>query len=136
MAALHAAAFPDARPWSAEEIAALLASPGCFAVDDPAGFALGRAVLDEAELLTIAVAPEARRRGAGRRLLAAFERQAAAMGARTAHLEVAAGNIAARALYAGAGFAETGRRRGYYRHAGVSDDAVLLTRRLDAGRPA
>ena len=53
MAALHARTMTTPRPWSREEFAALLGSPGVFAVGEPTGFALGRVVLDEAELLTL-----------------------------------------------------------------------------------
>ena len=65
MADVHAAAFTTPRPWSEAEIADLLASPLCFALTEPGGFLLGRVVAGEAELLTIAVAPDARRRGLG-----------------------------------------------------------------------
>ena len=137
MAALHAAAMTTPRPWSEAEFAALLAQPGVFvttgATGDAAAFALGRVVLDEAELLTIATHPDHRRRGLGRARLAAFEAEAAARGARTAHLEVAAGNAAALALYEGAGYARTGLRRGYYVAAsGPAADAILLAKPLSA----
>lgn len=129
MAALYAQAFPQARAWSAEEIAKLAESPG-FAVCDAAGFALGRVVAGEAELLTIAVAPEARRQGVGRAVLAAFEAEARARAAAVAFLEVAADNAAARALYHAAGWAETGRRQGYYTRPTGAVDALVLTKTL------
>ena len=133
LAALHAACFATPRPWSAAEFAALLATPGVFLRGDSRGFVLGRAVAGEAELLTLAVAPEERRQGLGRALLVAFEVEAREAHAETAFLEVAAANVAARALYAGAGWAETGRRRGYYRlPGGGADDAVVMTRALAA----
>ena len=59
LAALHATAF--AAPWSAREFSDLLAQAGVFAVVEPDGFILIRQVLDEAEILTLAVRPEARR---------------------------------------------------------------------------
>ncbi|RME14900.1 MAG: GNAT family N-acetyltransferase [Alphaproteobacteria bacterium] len=131
MAALHARAFPRERPWSAAEIAALMDTPGGFAVTGPSGFALGRAIAGEAELLTIAVAPEARRQGRGRALLAAFEAEAARRGAARGFLEVAEDNAAARALYAAAGWQETGRRPGYYALAGGGRvDALLMDKAL------
>ncbi len=54
LARLHAAAFAEARAWSEDEFARLLASPACFALtrpadsraDSPAGFALGQVVAD------------------------------------------------------------------------------------------
>lgn len=131
MAALYARAFPDGRTWSAGEIAGLAATPG-FAVSTEAGFALGRAVAGEAELVTIAVDPAARRRGAGRGLLTGFEAEARARGAEHAFLEVAEDNIAARALYAAAGWVETGRRREYYpRPDGGAVDAVTMAKTLE-----
>lgn len=131
MAALHAAAMTAPRPWTEAEFAALLATPGTFAVGDATAFALGRVVLDEAELLTLATHPGHRRRGLGRACLAAFEAAARARGARTAHLEVAADNAAALALYGGAGWSGAGRRRGYYRTTdGGAVDALLLIRAL------
>lgn len=137
MAATHAAAFARARPWSAAEFAALLVRPGSFAVGDARCFALGRVVADEAELLTIATDPDHQRQGRARAVMRDWLAQAAARGAAVAFLEVAEDNAPARALYAAYGFAEVGRRKGYYRHAdGARVDAVLLRRALDPRAPA
>ena len=130
MAARHAPAVPGARGWSSTEIAALLTAPGGFAVCEPTGFALGRAIAGEAELLTVAVDRAAQRRGTGQALLAAFEAQARARGAERGFLEVAADNTAAIALYRGAGWAETGRRRGYYARPGGAVDALTMAKPL------
>jgi len=129
LATLHAAAMSDPRPWSAAEFAALLARPGAVLVGTPDGLALLQVAAGEAEVLTIAVAPGARRRGLGGRLLSQALERAAAMGAGVAFLEVAEGNRAARALYARAGFAEVGRRRGYY----AGGDALVLRKELAGG---
>ena len=129
MAALLKAGMPG-RGWSEGEIAELLGSPGAFAVTSKHGFALGRAVAGEAELLTVVVDPAHRRSGDGRRLLAAFEAGAAARGATAAFLEVAADNGAARGLYEGAGYSVTGRRRAYYARPGGPVDAILMTKTL------
>ena len=129
LARLHAACFTVPRPWTAEEFAQVLAGPGVALVPRPEGFALGRIAAGEAELLTLAVDPARRRRGAGRALLAAFEARARAEGAAEAALEVAEGNAAARALYAGAGWREAGRRPGYYAD---GQDALVLRKALDA----
>lgn len=127
MGDLHARCFVRPRPWTAAGFAAALATPQTFLCGDPAGFALGRVMAGEAELLTLAVAPEARRQGAGARLLAAFEAGAAAQGAQRAYLEVAADNAAALALYTRAGWRTAGRRRGYY---GAGIDAVVMDKAL------
>ena len=64
LAALHARCFQTPRPWSEAEFETLLADPLVFLlVEGDAGLLLGRAVAGEAELLTIAVAPESRGRG-------------------------------------------------------------------------
>lgn len=127
-ASLHAAAFPPADRWGPDALALLLAMPGAFAQQIPdIGFVLARVVADEAEILTLAVVPEARRQGHGAVLLAAAMAGAAARGARAMFLEVADSNEAARALYARAGFAPVGRRRRYYPDGG---DALVLRREL------
>ncbi|MCR8725973.1 ribosomal protein S18-alanine N-acetyltransferase [Frigidibacter sp. ROC022] len=127
MAALHARCFTVPRPWSAGEIVDLLASVHCFMVAEPQGFALARVVADEAELLTLAVAPEARRKGLGRRLLDGCLATARQRRAEVMLLEVAADNAAAIALYHDAGFAEIARRPAYYRHPdGGSRDALVM----------
>lgn len=133
LARLHAACFTHPRPWSAAEFQALLADPAVFleTAEGHAGFALGRAAAGEAELLTLAVDPLFRRRGIGGTLLAAFEAAARGRDAETAFLEVAEDNLPARALYAAAGYAETGRRPGYYRRAdGGTVSALVLRRQL------
>ncbi len=89
------------------------------------GFAVVRVVGDECEVLTIAVDPRFRRRGAGRALLERALAEARGRGARKAHLEVRAGNRAARSLYALLGFSERGSRPRYY--ANPVEDALLMT---------
>ncbi|MCB2127322.1 MAG: GNAT family N-acetyltransferase [Rhodobacteraceae bacterium] len=131
LARIHGESFTVPRPWTAVEIAGLLATPGAFLIEAPDGFLIGRALAGEAELLTLAVAPSARRRGTGAALVAGFLDRAATAGAGRAFLEVSADNAAARALYAQAGFAEAGRRPGYYRRPdGGATDALLLARAL------
>jgi len=127
-AALHAAAFPPAEAWGADAIGMMRAMPGCFAhhVAD-IGFILARVAADEAEILTLAVVPGARRQGHGAVLLGAAMASAAALGARTMFLEVSANNAAAAALYAGAGFQQVGLRPRYYAD---GSDALILSRHL------
>lgn len=110
-------------------MAGYLSSERVFLVALEQGFLLGRVIADEAELLTVAVRPEAQGQGIGNRLVAAFLAEAAKRGAAQAFLEVAETNSAARALYSRAGFAETGRRKGYYSTVGgPSVDAILMSR--------
>ena len=127
LARIHAASFTRPRPWNADEFRALLAEPANFLITRDSGLLLGRSILDEAELMTLAVAPEGRRAGTGAALLAAFEDRARARGAVTAFLEVASDNAAAQALYARAGWQNAGRRRDYY---GGGVDAVVMLKAL------
>lgn len=130
LAAIHARAF--ARPWSASDIAALLANANALAIlsggADAEGFAIAWVVAGEAELLTIAVVPETRRRGVGAGLLREICRLARARGAGVLHLEVAEDNTEARALYQKLGFMAAGRRQGYYvRENAETADAIVLS---------
>lgn len=97
---------------------------------EPVGFSLSRSVLDDTELLLIAVHPDYQRRGIGRFLLEDFVEQAKNNGIRTAHLEVRDGN-GAMTMYLGAGFAQIGRRSKYY-HArdGSALDALTFMRKI------
>ncbi|MGD9879976.1 MAG: ribosomal protein S18-alanine N-acetyltransferase [Reyranella sp.] len=133
-ATLHGEAFAPVgeRGWTRQELAELLATPGVAgqllqAGDRDVGFALHRVVADEAELLTIAVRPALRRRGAGRRLLDAVIAQVREAGARSLFLEVAVDNQAARRLYETTGFQIVGVRAGYYRRSdcGAADGLVM-----------
>lgn len=131
MARLHGVSFGNLRPWSAAEMAEMLASPFSFALVEPSGFLIGKVVAGEAEVLTIAVDPAARRQGVGGRLLARFLEDARARAAEVAFLEVAADNDAGLRLYHSAGFVQTGRRRGYYHLPdGAAVDAIVMQRPL------
>ncbi|TNC73020.1 GNAT family N-acetyltransferase [Rubellimicrobium roseum] len=131
LARLHAAAFDSDRPWSAAEFASLLGLPGTVLLGDDRAFLLGRVTLDEAEVLTVATDPAHRRRGLAAALLARFEAEARTRGAERAFLEVAEDNAPARALYANRGYAQVGRRPGYYpRNGAVPAAALVLSRPL------
>jgi ribosomal-protein-alanine N-acetyltransferase len=130
LAEMHAESFPANQAWGVSAITLMLGLPGHFGLlaarqDQPLGFALGRAQADQAEILTIAVRPGARGQGVGRALVNALLAEAAKRGALELFLEVAEPNAAARALYAGAGAKEVGRRRRYY-----ADGADALVLRL------
>jgi len=134
LARVHAASFET--PWTAADIAALLASPGGFALavsdDEIQGFILARVISYDAEILTLAIDPEFRRRSLARALTEAAAKFAETLGAESLFLEVAEDNAAAIALYAGAGFAQVGRRRGYYARKGAAPvDALVMRRDLN-----
>jgi len=105
--------------------------PHSFLLTQSGGFLIGRAAGGEAELLTLAVPPEARRQGTGDLLIEAFVHQIALMGAESAFLEVATDNHAALALYAKHGFAEVAERKGYMKGTdGRARDAYIMRRDL------
>jgi ribosomal-protein-alanine N-acetyltransferase len=134
IAALHGAAFH--RGWSDGEIERMLIDRAVLAHRalrgaSLVGFILSRLVVDEAEILSVAVASAWRRRGLARRLLDLHLRRLAGLGALAVFLEVEEGNVAARRLYGRAGFREVGRREGYYPDpAGKSTAALVLRRDL------
>lgn len=135
LAALHAEAFPPADRWGQQAIALLLELPGHVALlatrgEAPLGFVMGRVAADQAEILTLAVRPEARQAGLGRALMQSLATEAARRGATELFLEVAETNGAARALYARLGATQAGRRRAYY-----ADGTDALVLRLALTRP-
>jgi ribosomal-protein-alanine N-acetyltransferase len=132
--ALAAIARDAAVPgWSAEALRAAAADENAIAIVARGGrgvahgFVVARCAADEVEILLVAVAAPARRRGAGFALVAAALAEAARRGATTAHLEVRASNAAAIALYERLGFVAVGRRPRYY---DAAEDAVLMSRAL------
>ena len=93
------------------------------------GFAASRMAADEAEILSIAIAPGQRGRGWSRQLLLTHLGHLAGRGVRTVFLEVEENNQPARRLYDRAGFAVAGRRERYYREAGGAELNALVMRR-------
>ena len=131
MACLHRLAKPSTRSWSAQEYADLCGQDTTLLATHDHGFAIGRLLLDEAELLLIATHPDHRRAGIARACLTSYESQAVNRGALTSLLEVAAGNRPALALYRAFGYVPKGRRAKYYLHAdGTREDALLLAKNL------
>jgi ribosomal-protein-alanine N-acetyltransferase len=133
-AAIHAASF--AHPWDETDFEQFFTAPGAFADgaveakdEHLAGFVLSRIAADEAEILTLAVAPEWRRRGVAASLLGPHLAGLAALHVARLFLEVDSGNIAARALYAKFDFREVGERKAYYRNAGARMTEALVLRR-------
>lgn len=134
LASIEALAFSD--PWPSKSFVELLAHPFARMATavDALGGVLGYCVMlqaaDEAEIANIAIAPGARRRGIGAKLLDDAISAATASGVRAMFLEVRESNSAARALYASRGFSAVGRRRGYYRY--PVEDALVLRREAAA----
>jgi [ribosomal protein S18]-alanine N-acetyltransferase len=131
-ATLHAASFH--RGWSDGEFERLLVDRNVVAHRATAsgnlvGFIVSRLAVEEAEILSIAVASPRRGRGLARQLLDVNLRRLAGLGARSVFLEVDEGNVPARRLYRCAGFREVGRREAYY-PAGRGSAALILRRDL------
>ena len=82
-------------------------------------------IIDEAHIATLSTHPEFRKQGIAESLLIKTLEEAYAEGARSALLEVRAGNQAAQALYRKYGFKAVGRREHYYKD--NNEDAVLMT---------
>ncbi len=109
-------AFGEA--WTSPQCAGLLPMAGVWLSlarqdEDVIGFALGRIVASEAELLLLAVRRSSQGKGVGQMLLDRFASVAASKGAEQLHLEVRQGNHAI-SLYSRNGYREVGRRRNYY----------------------
>jgi ribosomal-protein-alanine N-acetyltransferase len=121
--------------WTRNQCLGILAMPGVWltiaSLDGvPAGFALSRVVVDEAELLLLATVPALRRRGVAAALLSSVINDAISLNAVNLHLEVREGNEAIK-LYHGTGFVKVGERRNYYRgNAGQAFNAFTYSRDL------
>ncbi|PNG26448.1 ribosomal protein S18-alanine N-acetyltransferase [Methylocella silvestris] len=131
-AAIHNESF--AYPWTESDfeqllVAAEVVADGAIDSDEAlCGMILSRAAADEAEILTIAVAPEHRRAGVAATLIAAHLPRLGARGVARLFLEVETGNVPARALYASNGFHEVGERKAYYRKEDSTPASALLMR--------
>jgi ribosomal-protein-alanine N-acetyltransferase len=136
MADIHADGF--AHDWSAEDLAGLMRQQGVFALiarranvlgtRSAVGFVLVRHVLDEAEILTIAVSPSQQGRGIGRKLMDAAFRRLYHDRVASVFLEVDAGNPPALALYRRLGFEQVGERKAYYAIGSTPGAAALVMR--------
>jgi ribosomal-protein-alanine N-acetyltransferase len=133
-AAIHATSF--AYPWQEADFEQLFVASGTFAEgaieakeEHLAGFVLSRVAAGEAEILTIAVAPQWRRRGIATSLLAPHLSGLAASRINRLFLEVDVDNTAARALYANFGFEQVGERKANYRTTGARLAGALVLRR-------
>lgn len=120
LANLHKQCFPH-KPWTAADFADLKKS-GCEIIASQNGFIVYRQTLDEAELITIGVTPDARRGGIAAAMLGIMEGELKKNGVKSIFLEVAQDNTPARNLYKQNGFTEIGVRPKYYD--GV--DAIMM----------
>jgi ribosomal-protein-alanine N-acetyltransferase len=134
LADLHTQCFDDA--WDEPAFVAFLRDSFTFAlIAEERAFIVVRVAADESEILTLGTRPDARRSGLARALVEAAGAEAQRRGAHRMFLEVAADNLAAQSLYAGAGFNPIGRRPAYYiRSGGQAVDAVILSAALSLKR--
>lgn len=104
--------------WTASQCTGVLSMPGAQLLiaraPDPVGFALIRTVIDESELMLLAVTPESRGQGIGHALLQHSIEAVTASGATNYFLEVRSDNPAI-VLYEKFGLRQVGVRRDYYR---------------------
>jgi len=132
IAALHGRLFDP--PWDVGNVAQLIEHPAAAAFvaqmrvpNALAGFLIAQIAADEAEILSIGVAPEWQRRGIARHMVEGLVRAARRAEVKRLFLEVAISNTAANRLYKGLGFTAVGRRKGYYQRPGAEPvDAVVL----------
>ena len=134
--ALERQCFAD--PWPEEAVAAYINGGNCLMLcaEGEGGELLGyvgmQHVLDEGYIGNVCTAPQRRRRGVARALLAELESRSRRLGLAFLTLEARASNAAAIALYEGAGYGRVGTRPGYYQH--PAEDAVIMTLFLKEGR--
>ena len=129
VAALEKKCFSD--PWSEGSVASELENPlsrWLVAVEGEQvlGYVGSQTVLDESDMMNLAVDPAFRRRGIARALVLALIEELGKMGSRQLTLEVRVSNESAQALYAQLGFERVGRRKNYYLN--PKEDALILRR--------
>lgn len=127
VAALEKVCFSD--PWSEKSVASELENPlsrWLVALDGEtvAGYVGSQTVLDETDMMNVAVHPDFRRQGVARALILALTEELKNRGSRCLTLEVRASNDPARALYESLGFVLVGIRRNYYHN--PKEDALIL----------
>lgn len=134
--AIEEAAFPEEWPATAFERELTKNSMARYLVlADESGRVIGFGglwlMVDAAHVVSVGVAPAARRRGYGRAIVHGLIEMAIDHGMTEATLEVRESNEAARALYRAYGFYEVGRRKRYYPD--NREDAVIMTTEELAG---
>ena len=132
IAALEAASF--SAPWDEASIHAELDNPLALwlAAEDAEQHVLGyvgsQSCFEDADILNVCVAPEARRRGIAEALMLELERRLRPKGVEKITLEVRASNEPAIALYSKIGYVKVGSRRNYYEK--PREDALILQKSL------
>ena len=134
-AVLHEACFTEGDNWSAFSFRDMLSQPSTLGLATGAGGALDGFVLfqrtpPDAEMLTLAVAPDKRRNGLASLLLKHAGQLLGQYGTDRLLLDVAADNQGAIAFYTAHGFTQDGRRKAYYNRPGGAVDALLMSRPL------
>lgn len=127
VAALEKLCFSD--PWSETSVASELDNPlSLWLIAEEEGTVLGyvgsQTVLDETDMMNIAVRPECRRRGIAAALIGELVNQLRAHGSHVLRLEVRESNVPAIALYESMGFTQLGLRKNYYRN--PKENALIL----------
>ena len=127
IAALEKICFSD--PWSERSIASELDNKLAFWLvategETVAGYIGSQTVMEETDMMNVAVHPDFRRQGIAEALVSGLVEHLKAMGSHCLTLEVRASNAPAIALYEKLGFAEIGRRKNYYRN--PREDALIL----------
>ena len=134
MAVLHAAAFPVGEAWTASAFKDLFNQPATLARgvrgdDALVAFVMVQFVKGEAEILTLATAPQAQRRGHARALIEALEQELRTVDLKKWLLDVRSDNSGAMAFYKTLGFHKDGTRRNYYKRLeGGRIDAILMSK--------
>lgn len=127
VAALEKLCFSD--PWSENSVASELENElSLWLIAEEAGTVLGyvgsQTVLDETDMMNVAVHPDRRRSGVAAALITELIARLKARGSRCLKLEVRASNAPAIALYEALGFTQLGLRKNYYRN--PKEDALIL----------
>jgi [ribosomal protein S18]-alanine N-acetyltransferase len=137
LSALHRLCFD--RGWDEEEIRGVWKSGsrgwGIDSEDGLVAFLLCRMAADEAEIISLGVAPEERRKGHAKTLMDKAMRELWQRGISVMFLEVRENNAEGRALYRGLGFTESASRPNYYRMAdGSYQHAVVMRKAIGKGQ--